>query len=74
MMEELKILRDITLFYNKRHPELHVTVTPPPPQQEDSTQGPSRQHSNTTTPHEPGPPTAPADVNRDGDRETKQKI
>ena len=24
MMEELKVLRDITMFYNTRHPELHV--------------------------------------------------
>ena len=25
MMEELKVLHDITLFYNERHPELHAT-------------------------------------------------
>ena len=24
MKEELKVLRDITLFYNERHPELHA--------------------------------------------------
>ena len=23
-MEELKVLRDITMFYNTRHPELHA--------------------------------------------------
>ena len=24
MMEELKVLRDITMFYKERHPELHA--------------------------------------------------
>ena len=73
MMEELKALRDITLFYNERHPELHVKVTPAPPK-EDSTQGPKQQHGNTTSPDEPGPLTAPAVENKDGDREIKKKI
>ena len=43
MMEELKVLRDITLFYNERHPELHVTVTPAK-EQEDNIEEPTRQH------------------------------
>ena len=39
MMEELKVLRDITQFYNERHPELH--------DKEDNTLNPTRQHSSS---------------------------
>ena len=69
MMEELKILCDITPFYYERHPELHVTVRPAT-QQEDTTQGPTRQHGNTTAIEEPGHLATPTD----GDRETKKTI
>ena len=30
MMEELQVLRDVTLFYNERHPELRSAVRKPP--------------------------------------------
>ena len=40
MMEELKVLRDVTLYYNEQHPE----KAPIAEDNEDST---SRQHGNT---------------------------
>ena len=43
MMEELKVLRDITLFYNERHPELRATGSTMRPE-EDNAQGSTRQH------------------------------
>ena len=41
MMEELKVLRDITLFYNERHPELRAA--------EDQQDGSTQQHNTGTT-------------------------
>ena len=52
MMEELKVLRDITLFYNERHPKLHAAGSKARPK-EDNTQGSARQHDTTTPPDEP---------------------
>ena len=66
MMEELKVLRDITLFYNERYPELHVTLTPAK-EQEDHIEEPTRQHGNRAT-----PPTLEEPKKRD--TETKEKI
>ena len=43
MMEELKVLRDITLFYHERHPELRVTGSTRRPA-EDTPSQPTRQH------------------------------
>ena len=48
MMEELKVLHDITLFYNEWHPELHATVRPAT-EKEDKDEEPERQHGNTAT-------------------------
>ena len=42
MMEELKVLRDVTLFYNEQHPELRAAETSPIA--EDNQDGSSRQH------------------------------
>ena len=53
MMEELKVLRDITLFYNERHPELRVTGTTARPE-ENNAQGSTRQHGTKESPDEPG--------------------
>ena len=47
MMEELKVLRDITLFYNERHPELRAAE--PTPTAEDTQDGSTRQHDIGTT-------------------------
>ena len=38
MMEELKQLRDIILFYDKLHPEPHVTADHPSTDKEDARQ------------------------------------
>ena len=65
-MEELKVLRDITLFYNERHPKLHIAGTTARPT-EDIDSGSTRQHGNTASPDKPGPPTA--DKDQDGDKE-----
>ena len=40
-MEELKVLRDITFFYNKRHPELQATGSTARPE-DDNIQGSAR--------------------------------
>ena len=42
MMEELKVLRDVTLYYNEQHPELRAAETSPIA--EDNQDGSSRQH------------------------------
>ena len=36
MMEELQVLRDVTLFYNERHPELRSAVRKPPTEDPDT--------------------------------------
>ena len=54
MIEELKVLRDITLFYNERHPELHATGSKAR-LEEDKIQGFTRQHDTTTPPDKPEP-------------------
>ena len=74
MIVELKVLRDITLFYNERHPELNIAGSTARPK-EDINPGSARQHGNTTSPDKPGPTTA--DNNQDGDEkkgETKKTI
>ena len=43
MMEELKVFRDITLFYHERHPELRGTG-PLKRHAKDDNEGPTRQH------------------------------
>ena len=53
MMEELKVLRDVTLYYNEQHPELRAVETSPIA--EDNQDGSTRQHdtakdAKTTTP------------------------
>ena len=53
MMEELKVLRDITLYYNERHPELRATEKTPTA--EDNEDGSSRQHGNTAGARAPTP-------------------
>ena len=35
-MEELQVLRDVTLFYNERHPELRSAVRKPPAEDPDT--------------------------------------
>ena len=47
MMEELKVLRDITLFYNERHPELRAAK--PTTTAEDKQDGSTRQQDTGTT-------------------------
>ena len=59
MMEELKVLRDVTLFYNERHPELRAAETTPI--EEDGQDGSTRQHdtktgTKPTTPEKQTPP------------------
>ena len=53
MMEELKVLRDVTLFYNEQHPELRAAETSPIA--EDNQDGSSRQHGNTASAKTPTP-------------------
>ena len=53
MMEELKVLRDITLFYHERHPELRGTGHPDRQARIDK-KGSSRQHGTTEDLTEPG--------------------
>ena len=36
LMEELQVLRDVTLFYNERHPELRSAVRKPPTEDPDT--------------------------------------
>ena len=48
MMEELKVPRDITLFYHERHPELRAAETTPTA--EDRLDGSTRQHDTEDTP------------------------
>ena len=43
MMEELKVLRDITLFYKERHPELHMAGSTARPKK-DIDSGSARKH------------------------------
>ena len=52
MMEELKVLRDITMFYNERHPELHAAGTRKEPT-EDNIPGSARQQNTTAPPTNP---------------------
>ena len=47
MIVELKVLRDITLFYNERHPELPAAGSLVRPK-EDSTPGSAAGHHDTT--------------------------
>ena len=47
MMEELKVLRDITLFYDERHPELRAVGTAATV--EDKPTGSTRQHDTADT-------------------------
>ena len=53
MMEELKVLRDITLYYNEQHPELRVAEKAPIA--EDIEDGSSLLHSNTAGERAPTP-------------------
>ena len=53
MMEELKVLRDITLYCNKQHPELRAAEKTPIA--EDNEDGSSRQHGNTEGARAPTP-------------------
>ena len=48
MMEELKVLRGITMFYNTRHPELHRR-TEPDNLEEDNDKNPPGQHREDLT-------------------------
>ena len=48
MMDELQVLRDVTLFYNEKHPELRSAVRKPPT--EDMTKG---KEKGSTTPDRP---------------------
>ena len=48
MMEELKVLRDITMFYNTRHPELH-SRTPTDNLKEDTKTNTTRQRGEDLT-------------------------
>ena len=74
MMEELKVLRDITLFYNERHPKLHGAGSLARPK-EDSTPGSARQHDTTTPPDKPGPTTGDTDGGTDVPTgETKKQL
>ena len=53
MMEELKVLRDVTLYYNDQHPELHAAETTPV--LEDIEDDSSRLHGNTAGARAPTP-------------------
>ena len=53
MMEELKVLRDVTLYYNEQHPELRAVETSPIA--EDNQDSSSRQHGNTASMKSPTP-------------------
>ena len=48
MMVELQVLRDVTLFYNEKHPELRSAVRRPP--REDTT---TQKEKGSTTPEKP---------------------
>ena len=53
MMEELKVLRDITLFYHERHPELRAAGSTKHPE-EDNNEESTRQYDTRATPDELG--------------------
>ena len=55
MMEELKVLRDIILFYHERHPELCAAEAPTTA--EDTPDGSTRQHDTEATPAADSPET-----------------
>ena len=57
MMEELKVLRDITLFYHEWHPELRTAESTTRPE-EDTNEESTRQHDTRASPDEPGQETA----------------
>ena len=57
LMEELKVLRDITLFYHERLPELRA-VGPTKQPEEDNNEESTRQHNTRATPDELGQATA----------------
>ena len=67
MMEELKVLRDVTLFYNEQHPELRAAETSPIA--EDNQDGSSRQHDTAK-----GAKTSTPEKQKNSeDKETKKK-
>ena len=53
IMEELKVLRDVTLYYNEQHPELRAAEKTPIV--EDNEDGSLRQHGNTASMRAPAP-------------------
>ena len=55
MMEELKVLRDITLFYHERHPELRAAGSTRQPA-EDINEESTRQHNTRATTEDRRPP------------------
>ena len=48
MMDELQVLRDVTLFYNEKHPELRLAVWRPPTEDTET-----RGKKGSTTPARP---------------------
>ena len=52
MMEEVKVLRDITLFYHERHPKLRAAGSTTRPEEDDNEES-TRQHDTRATPDEP---------------------
>ena len=51
MMDELQVLRDVTLFYNEAHPELRTAVQKPPAEDQPTDKG-------NTPPERPATPDA----------------
>ena len=72
MMEELKVLLDITLFYHERHPELRAAGTAATA--EDKSTGSTRQHDTAETPANPAndAPEAQKEDLEDTPRDTKK--
>ena len=52
MMEELKVLRDITLFFHEQHPELRMAGSTKQPE-EDNNEESTRQHDTRAITDEP---------------------
>ena len=67
MMEELKVLRDIMLFYHERHPELLAAESTTRPEEDDNEES-TRQHDTRATPDDPGLDTTGDDHNDHEDK------
>ena len=71
MMDELQVLRDVTLFYNEAHPELRTAVRKPPA--EDTRKGIDRGNTSPDRPATPEAQQKPAKIPSPSPAATKEK-